>query len=196
MQLPSLLPAVVKPPRVIFLPLHSLGAVSSRPDQSGSFLWRWNPSCPTTFSPGGYKHPSPDSLGVCRREPEGLSEATPSLRRLLSRPGNGTGRLHQPQDRGGPQHRDTAYTSLRAAPSGNTPVSQKRPSAMSNLRATATIPIRRKRLPPLPQRSRNHTRRALSGCKRSQLHANSVVLQRTGRLPALVIPCSRALSPR
>jgi hypothetical protein len=163
MQFPSMLPAVVKPPGVFFLPLHSLSAVSHSPDQSGSFLWRWNPSSPTTFYPCGYKHPSPDSLCVLRREPEGLSEATPSIRRLFSRPGNCTGRLHQHQDRGGTQHRNTAYASLRAAPSGNTPVSKKRHSAMSNLRATATIPIRRKRLPPLPKRTRNQTLRALSG---------------------------------
>ena len=96
------------------------------------------------------------SRKACRRRP-------PSLRRLFARPGNCTGRLHQHQDRGGTQHRNTAYTSLRAAPSGKTPVSKKRHSAMSNLRATATIPIRRKRLPPLPKRSRNHTLRALSG---------------------------------
>jgi hypothetical protein len=34
---------------------------------------------------------------------------------------------------------------------------------MSNLRATATMPIRLRRLPPPPNRSRNHTLRALSG---------------------------------
>jgi hypothetical protein len=52
---------------------------------------------------------------------------------------------------------------LSTAPAGITPVSRKRQSAMSNLRATATIPIRRTRLPPLPKHSRNQTRRALSG---------------------------------
>ena len=158
-----MLPAVVKPPGVLFLPLHALDAVSHSPDQSGSFLWRWNLSSPTTFYPCGYQHPSPNSLCVLRREPEDLSEATPSIRRLFSRPGNCTGRLHQHQDRGGTQYCNTAYASLRTAPSGNTPVSKKRHSAISNLRATATIPIRRKRLPPPPKRPRNQTLRALSG---------------------------------
>ena len=114
---------------------------------------------------------------------------------LLRRPGNSTGRLHQHPDRGVTPHQPSVYTSLSTAPAGITPVSRKRQSAMSNLRATATIPSRLKRFPPLPKRSRNQTLRALSGCKRSQLHANSVVIQRTCRLPALVIPCSRALSP-
>src|SRR4029434_10810508 len=114
---------------------------------------------------------------------------------VLRRPGICSGRLHQHPNRGVTLHRQSAYTSLSTAPAGITPVSRKRQSAMSNLRATATIPSRLKRFPPLPKRSRNQTLRALSGCKRSQLHANSVVIQRTCRLPALVIPCSRALSP-
>ena len=62
-----------------------------------------------------------------------------------------TGRLHQHQDRGVTPHRQSAYPSLSTAPSGKTPVSRKRHSAMSNLRATATIPIRLKRLPPLAE---------------------------------------------
>ena len=70
-------------------------------------------------------------------------------------PGSTTGRLHQHQGRGLTQHRQTAYASLRTAPSGKTPVSRKRHRAMSNLRATATIPMRLKRLPPPPKRSRN-----------------------------------------
>src|SRR4029450_3087920 len=67
----------------IFSPYHSLGAVSHRPDRSGGFLWRWDPSSPTTFYPCRRKPPSPDSLCVFRREPEVLSKATPSIRRLL-----------------------------------------------------------------------------------------------------------------
>src|SRR6266852_8736324 len=114
---------------------------------------------------------------------------------VLRRPGIFTGRLHQHQSLSVTPHRPSVYPSLSTAPAGKTPVSRKRHSAMSNLRATATIPIRLKRLPPLPKRSRNHTLRALSGCKRRQLHANSVVIQRTCRLPDLVIPCSRALAP-
>ncbi len=82
---------------------------------------------------------------------------------VLRRPGKSTGRLHQHLDRGVTPHQPSTYTSLSTAPAGITPVSRKRHSAMSNLRATATIPIRRKRLPPLPKRSRNQTLRALSG---------------------------------
>src|SRR4029453_11678180 len=163
MHFPSMLPAVVKPPRVFFLPLHSLGAVSYRPDQSGSFLWRWNPSSPTTFYPCGFKHPSPDSLCVLRREPEGLWEATPSIRRLLSMARKRHGPPPPAPRPRGPQHLTPAYASLSSAPSGMTPVSRKRHSAMSNLRATATIPMRRKRFPPPPKRSRNQQLRALSG---------------------------------
>ena len=71
---------------------------------------------------------------------------------VLGRPGNFAGRLHQDPDRGGTLHQPSAYPSLSTAPAGITPVSRKRQSAMSSLRATATIPIRRKRLLPLPKR--------------------------------------------
>ena len=82
---------------------------------------------------------------------------------VLGRPGIFAGRLHQHPDRGVTLHQPSAYPSLSTAPAGITPVSRKRQSAMSNLRATATIPIRRKRLPPLPKRSRNQQLKALSG---------------------------------
>jgi len=111
--------------------------------------------------------------GLCTRHPmlsASVDERWKACRRrphlydgLLGRPGNSSGRLHQHQGLSGMRHRQSAYPSLSTAPSGKTPVSRKRQRAMSNLRATATIPIRRKRLPPLPKRSRNHTLRALSG---------------------------------
>ncbi len=82
---------------------------------------------------------------------------------LLSRPGSSPGRLDQRKGLDGTSHRNTTYPSLSTAPSGKTPVSRKRHSAMSNLRATATIPIRLTRFPPPPKRSRNQTLRALSG---------------------------------
>ena len=82
---------------------------------------------------------------------------------VLGRPGFFAGRLHQHPDRGVTLHRPSVYPSLSPAPAGKTPVWRKRQSAMSNLRATATIPIRRKRFPPLPKRSRNQTLRTLSG---------------------------------
>ena len=97
-----------------------------------------------------------ESWKDCRRRPH-LYDG------LLGRPGNSTGRLHQHLDRGVTPHRQSAYPSLSTAPSGKTAVSRKRHSAMSNLRATATIPSRLKRLPPPPKRSRNQQLKALSG---------------------------------
>jgi hypothetical protein len=93
---------------------------------------------------------------ACRRRPH-LYDG------VLRRPGICAGRLYQHLDHGVTLHRQSAYPSLSTAPSGKTPVSRKRQSAMSNLRATATIPIRRKRLPPPPKRSRNQQLKALSG---------------------------------
>jgi len=54
-----------------------------------------------------------------------------------------------PRDR---LHGERRTAALRAAPSGTTPVSIHRHKAMSSLRATATIPIRRQRLLPCPKR--------------------------------------------
>ena len=71
---------------------------------------------------------------------------------VLRRPGFFAGRLHQYPDRGVMLHHPRADSALSTAPAGITPVSRKRHSAMSNSRATATIPIRRSRLPPLPKR--------------------------------------------
>jgi hypothetical protein len=82
---------------------------------------------------------------------------------FLARPGSSTGRLHQHQVRGLTQHRNTVYASLSSAPCGRSPVSRKRHRAMSNFRATATIPMRLRRFPPPPKRSRNQQLRALSG---------------------------------
>ena len=67
----------------MFFSLPALNAVSHRPDRSGGFLWRWDLTSPTTFSPCGLAGPSPDSLCVFRRELEGLCEATPSIHRLF-----------------------------------------------------------------------------------------------------------------
>jgi hypothetical protein len=97
-----------------------------------------------------------DSRKACRRRPH-LYDG------FFARPGKITGRLHQHQGQSLTQHRQTAHAALSSAPCGITPVSRKRQSAMSNLRATATIPIRLMRLPPPPKRSRNQQLRALSG---------------------------------
>src|ERR671936_101598 len=57
---------------------------------------------------------------------------------VLCRPRISAGRRHQYPDRGVPLQQSSTYTSLSTAPAGITPVSRKRHSAMSNLRATAT----------------------------------------------------------
>ena len=85
-----------------------------------------------------------ESRKACGRRPH-LSDGFCTLW-----PGNVTGRLHQHQDPGVTQHRNTAYASFEFRPLRYYPgLSRKRHSAMSNLRATATIPRRLKRLPPL-----------------------------------------------
>jgi len=143
--------------------LHAWYAVSPRPDGSGGFLWRWDPrrQRPSIRAGSSARHPmlsaSCDARWKAPRRRPHLSDG------VLRRPGHATGRLHQHQGRGVTRHRQCGYPSFSTAPAGHTPVSRKRQSAMSHLRATATIPIRRKRLPPLPKRSRNHTLRALSG---------------------------------
>jgi hypothetical protein len=113
----------------------------------------------------------------------------------FERPGKATGRLRQNQGRCPTRHRHNPYASLRCAPSGNAPLFRKRQSATRNVRATATIPMRLRRLPPPPKRSLNQQCRALSGGYRIQLQARSVIIQRTCRVPDLVMPCSRARSP-
>jgi hypothetical protein len=60
-------------------------------DPAGGFLWRGDPSSPTTFYPCGLLGPSPDSLCVFRRELESLEEATPSIRRLAWQARNSNG---------------------------------------------------------------------------------------------------------
>ena len=110
------------------------------------------PASPTTFYPCGLAHPSPDAFCVLRRQLAGQRRRPHLHDGLLSRPCTTTGRLHQHPGRGATPPQPSAYPSLSTAPAGITPVSSKRQSAMSNFRATATIPIRRKRLPPLPKR--------------------------------------------
>ena len=96
--------------------------------------------------------PSPDTLCVFRRQLEGQRRRPHLYNGLLNRPCTTTGDLHQHPLRGVTPSGSSSYPTLKAAPSGNSPVSRKRHSAMSNLRATATIPIRLQRLPPFPKR--------------------------------------------
>jgi len=78
-------------------------------------------------------------------------------------PGRVTGRLHQPPGRSRTPHRPTAYAAWRSAPAGTPPVVRTRHRAMRTFRATATMPLRLQRLPPLPTRSRHQPLRARSG---------------------------------
>jgi len=64
-----------------------------------------------------------------------------------------------------------AYAVFRIAPCGTTPVVTYRHSAITNLRATATMPIRRARFP-LAKCVSNHCVNGLCGCHRTQLHAS------------------------
>src|SRR5215470_7400740 len=108
------------------------------------------PASPTSFYPCGLAHPSPDAFCVFRRLLEGQRRRPHLHDGVLRRPCTTTGDLHQPPLRGVTPHSASAYLVLRTTPSGNAPVSRKRHNAMSTWRATATLPIRLQRLPPLP----------------------------------------------
>ncbi len=79
------------------------------------------------------------------------------------------------------------------APLGTRPVSARRHSAISSLRARATIITRRARPPAV--RSRYHRLSALSGWKRSQRHAIWMSWARIQPGPSRPIPWSRRTSP-
>ena len=64
-----------------------------------------------------------------------------------------------------------AYAAFSTAPAGITPVVAYRHSAISSFRASATMPIRRARLP-VPKCVRYHCVSALCGCHCTQLHAS------------------------
>ena len=122
------------------------------------------PPSPTTFSPCELARPSPASLCVLRREREGRGEATPARQRLFCKARTVyTGRLHPPQGRRLPPHCHTASASFRTAPAGKTPLVRHCHSARRTCRATAPIPMRRRRWPPPPKRSRHQHRNARSG---------------------------------
>src|SRR3990172_12476496 len=78
--------------------------------------------------------------------------------------------------------------SMSRASSGITPSARKRHSAMSNRRASATMPMRRMRRPPPAKRLWYHWLSALLGCKRNHSQAISTIMALTRRLPALLMP--------
>src|SRR5215207_7078238 len=79
------------------------------------------------------------------------------------------------------------------APVGSVPSRSYRHSAMTSLRASATMPTRRCPGPPRPNRRRYHCVRALSGCHCTHTHAVSTATRRTAATPARLIPCSWAM---
>jgi hypothetical protein len=79
------------------------------------------------------------------------------------------------------------------APAGSVPSRSYRHSAMTSLRASATMPTRRCPGPPRPNRRRYHCVRALSGCHCTHTHAVSTATRRTAATPARLIPCSWAM---
>ena len=74
--------AVVKP-SCMFFPLARSALCHLTPIGLAASGGVGTPPSPTTCSPCGLTHPSPDALCVVRRALEDLGEATPSLRRLL-----------------------------------------------------------------------------------------------------------------
>ncbi len=154
---------------------HSMRPITS-PQLTGGFLGGWDPMVSNDLL--SVRAPRPDTRCSMRLSTTGgsLWEATPSLRRRAwqARIANGPPppglRLRcdsAPQQRWGhartaqssrshvsrsrvTQPLNIASASLSTAPSGNAPVVRKRHRARSNVRATATIPMRRRRLPPLP----------------------------------------------
>jgi hypothetical protein len=163
-KLPSMLPLLSSPPPAyVFLP-SILCALGHMPPIGLVASCGVETSCLQRPSIRAASHTRPPMLSAsfderwqaCGRRPH-LSDG------FFARPGRATGHRHQPLGSGGTQPRNTAYTSLSRAPAGNTPVSKHRQSATRNFRATATIPMRLRRLPPPPKRSRHQQRSALSG---------------------------------
>jgi hypothetical protein len=84
---------------------------------------------------------------------------------------------------------------ITSAPAGGSPVSRYFHNAINSVRAKATIPIFRMRLFPSPNRLWYHWLSSLSGWYYSQPQDSCTIIHRTRRFPALLIPCSRRLSP-
>ena len=69
----------------------------------------------------------------------------------------------------------SCYAVFTTASVGMIPCTAYRHKAMTNLRASATIPIRRSRLP-RPKRSRYQQVSALAGCQRTQFQASWILM--------------------
>jgi hypothetical protein len=174
---------------------HAWDAASPPPAWSGGFPWRGDHRLQRPALRAGAHPRHPMRSASCDDRWQAWRRRPPRDDGFCAEPGKATGRLPQPHGVGRTPHRPPADALCRAAPSGTTPVVRKRHRALRHVRATATLPSRLQRAPPLPTRARHPTRRARAGCKRSPLHAHAMVRQRPCRWPAVVLPGSRALAP-
>ena len=116
--------------------------------------------------------------------------AAPSVRRFPKEPGGQASGAHQCGRRARARARSLASSVSGARPRASRPWSTNRHNAITSLRATATIPMRRLRPPAAANRRVNHAASALSGCQRSQHHASWMLTRRSSPRPALLIPWS------
>jgi hypothetical protein len=86
-------------------------------------------------------------------------------------------------------------TAFTTAPAGISPRVTYLDRAMSSLRASATIEMRRVRPRSEPTRWRNQPLRALSGWYLTHIQASSTIVVRRRGLPAFEIPCSWSMLP-
>src|ERR1700751_3377546 len=84
----------------------------------------------------------------------------------------------------------TPQTDFTTAPAGISPLLIYLERAMSSLRASATIEMRRIRPRLDPTRWRNQQLRALAGWYLTHIQASSTIVVRRRGLPAFEIPCS------
>src|SRR6202163_4778614 len=86
-------------------------------------------------------------------------------------------------------------TDFMTAPAGISPWVTYLERAMSSLRASATIEMRRVRPRSEPTRWRNQQLRALAGWYLTHIQASSIIVVRRRGLPAFEIPCSWSMLP-
>ena len=148
---------------------------------------------------------APDPVYALRRLEKRRGERPPLQHGSSGEPGYITSRAHQHTTEPCGQSRPRGLVTVRfyrpgtavlsTAPSGSTPVLTNRQSAISNLRARATIPSWRSRVLPAPKRRSYHWDNALAGWKRRHAHAMAIAIARIGRWPALAIPRARCDCP-
>jgi len=86
-------------------------------------------------------------------------------------------------------------TGFMTVPAGISPWVTYLERAMSSLRASATIEMRRVRPRSEPTRWRNQQLRALSGWYLTHIQASSIIVVRRRGLPAFEMPCSWSMLP-